>query len=139
MADFKKQSGFTLIELMVVTIIIGILAALALPAYNLYRNEARFSEAILAVGSYRQAIAVAAQAGKFMALSDIDSGTNSVPPAQLRSSTLHGIGVADGVITVTWKSDSSDLDGVTFTLAASSATPPVDWTVGGSCVALGYC
>ncbi|MEZ5489472.1 MAG: prepilin-type N-terminal cleavage/methylation domain-containing protein [Gammaproteobacteria bacterium] len=138
-ASRQNQQGFTLIELMIVTIIIGVLASLALPAYNLYRSEARFSEAILAVGSYRTSIAVQAQAGRFTALGDIDAGTNSVPPGQVRSATLHGIDVTDGVLTVTWKADGSELDGVTFTLTASSPTPPLDWAIGGTCVALGYC
>ncbi|MCP5348166.1 MAG: prepilin-type N-terminal cleavage/methylation domain-containing protein [Gammaproteobacteria bacterium] len=138
-SNFKKQQGFTLIELMIVTLIIGVLVALAMPAYNSYRNEARFTEAILAIGSFRQSVAVAAQAGKFSALADIDAGTNSIPPGQVQTATLHGVDVTDGVITVTWKADGTDLAGVTFTLTASSATPPVDWTLGGTCVTLGYC
>ncbi|MBT8145750.1 MAG: prepilin-type N-terminal cleavage/methylation domain-containing protein [Gammaproteobacteria bacterium] len=135
----QRQKGFTLIELMIVTIIIGILATLAMPAYNAYRNEARFTEALLAVGDHRSAVSVQVQSGRFTALSQIDSGTNGIPPEQVRTSTLHGINVVDGVVTVTWKNDSSDLAGVTFTLTASGTTPPVEWTIGGSCVALGYC
>ena len=42
----KQQHGFTLIELMIVTAIIGILVSVALPAYSLYRDRARFAEAI---------------------------------------------------------------------------------------------
>jgi type IV pilus assembly protein PilA len=51
-----KQSGFTLIELMIVVAIIGVLAAVALPAYSDYTVRARVSEVILAASSCRSAI-----------------------------------------------------------------------------------
>ena len=50
------QKGFTLIELMIVVAIIGILAAVALPAYQDYTNRAKAAEVVLAAGSARTCV-----------------------------------------------------------------------------------
>jgi type IV pilus assembly protein PilA len=124
---------------MIVVAILGILAAVALPAYRLYTDRARFSEAMLQIDDFRNMIVVHAQMNRFGSIADVDAGTNGLPNPIPRTVTLHGLDLVDGLVTVTWKNDGTDLDGVTFTLQASGVIPPVNWTEGGTCKPLGYC
>ena len=59
--DMKRQSGFTLIELMIVVAIVAILAAIALPAYQTYTLRAKYSEVVAAAGPAKTAFEVCAQ------------------------------------------------------------------------------
>jgi type IV pilus assembly protein PilA len=59
----KQQSGFTLIELMIVVAIIGILAAIAIPSYMDYTRKARVSEVMLAASSARSCVTELVQGG----------------------------------------------------------------------------
>jgi len=132
----RSQKGFTLIELLIV---VAILASVAIPSYALYRNKSRFAEALLAVGSVRSAMVVATATGRVGALTDLDSGAFGLPPTIPQGPTTNGIDVVDGVITVTWMADGTDLAGETYTLSAGGVLPPVQWTPGGSCIGNGYC
>ncbi len=135
----KTQSGFTLIELMIVVAIIGILAAVALPAYQTYTQRATFSEVVLATTPYKSAFEVAAQGGRVTALADADAGTNGIPSAAGATGVVASVGVTDGVITAT--STTTDFGGTAYTyiLTPAGVTAPIQWTTSGSCLAQGLC
>lgn len=60
----KRPRGFTLIELMIVVAVIGVLAAVAIPAYDGYIKRARLSEVTLAMGSIMNAYITSVQLGR---------------------------------------------------------------------------
>ncbi len=135
----NTQKGFTLIELMIVVAIIGILAAVALPAYQNYSNRAKFSEAVMAATPLKTAIELAIQTSSPAAVGDLDAGAFGIPANVTAAATVHGVTVLDGVVTITWQDDGTVLDGVTYSLTPNGIVAPVQWTEGGTCLAAGYC
>jgi type IV pilus assembly protein PilA len=96
----KQQKGFTLIELMIVVAIIGILAAIAIPAYQDYTIRARVTEGLSMASSAKLAVSETSMTNN--ALPATQAATGYVSPAATANVTSIGITDATGVITVTY-------------------------------------
>ena len=107
----KMQQGFTLIELMIVVAIIGILAAVALPAYQDYTVRARVTEGLSLAASAKTAVAENAASG-----TALNTGWDA--PAATDNVTSVAVAGATGVITVTYTAVAG---GGTLTLVPTSA------------------
>lgn len=135
----KIQQGFTLIELMIVVAIIGILAAVALPAYQSYTLKAKFVEVVNGVAPYKTAIELCAQSGDCLAAGGATLSTSlgvaGIPSALAASTTfLSTITLtASGMLTAT-ATTSGGLANESYTLTpAFTAGQAITWTAGGSC------
>ena len=133
--DFLKRSmqkGFTLIELMIVVAIIGMLAAVALPAYQDYTKKAKFAEVIAVSNTYKTAVALCAQEAGSVA--DCAVGTKGVP-ASVTTTHVASVDVAlvTGVITVTPTSTTDATATYVLTPTLSTTGGPMTWAVSGGC------
>ncbi|MEW9797236.1 pilin [Alteromonas sp. CYL-A6] len=127
----SNQKGFTLIELMIVVAIIGILAAIALPAYQNYTQKARFTEVTNATAAVKSAVEVCAQTTNDLA--NCDGGTNGIPADVVASAAgadpdIVGLSTTNGVIVATAHGDMDVPGAGTFTLTPALNNGRVTWT-----------
>ena len=136
----KNQKGFTLIELMIVVAIIGILAAVALPAYQTYTSKAKFSEVILATSGHKTAIEVCAQATG--AIANCAPSTNGVPADLGASGHLASLVWAEGTPSLTATAAAANgLNGEPYVLTPTLANGKITWAVApaSTCIAASLC
>ena len=121
------QKGFTLIELMIVVAIIGILAAVALPAYQDYTVRAKVTEVILAASAAKLGVAEAAATLSALPTSAQFTAVNQV------SKYVSGV-VWNGTIVTATATGDANISGSTITLTPTlvSATGVVTWVCGGT-------
>lgn len=136
----NMQKGFTLIELMIVIAIIGILAAIALPAYQTYTKKAKFTEAVLAAASVRSNIDICFQDKDNYTLSNCDSFSKIGIDASVATApnTINSITIDANTAIITVIGEPS-VDSVTYTLSPTASNNSLTWSAGGSCVAAGLC
>ncbi|MDF1821578.1 MAG: pilin [Alcanivoracaceae bacterium] len=114
----KKASGFTLIELMIVVAIIGILAAVAIPAYQDYTVRSKVSEGLALVSSAKIAMVEGFGSGQMVGLQAAANGWLTGFTAT-KYVTNVAIDTTNGEITVTFSPNTGPADGQTLVLTPS--------------------
>jgi len=124
----QLQKGFTLIELMIVVAIIGILAAVALPAYQDYTKRARVTEGFNLAASAKTAVADYYSANNVL---PSDNASVGLPTStDITGASVKSVAVgANGVITIVYN-DKVD-DGKNITLTPTTGTASMSWACSG--------
>ncbi|HFB6310667.1 TPA: pilin, partial [Neisseria gonorrhoeae] len=124
------QKGFTLIELMIVIAIVGILAAVALPAYQDYTARAQVSEAILLAEGQKSAVTeYYLNHGKWP---ENNASAGVASPSDIKGKYVESVTVTNGVVTAKMKSDgvNNEIKGKRLSLWARREAGSVKWFCG---------
>jgi len=129
----KQQSGFTLIELMIVVAIIGILAAIAIPAYQDYTIRAKVTEGLNLGDAAKSAVAEYRISQAAWPTGNSNAGIGATINSKYVTSVVVGNG--NGQITVSYKAATGVGNNSTIVFAGTFLNGVVDWTCTGGTVA----
>lgn len=134
-----SQKGFTLIELMIVVAIVGILAAVALPAYQGYIKRGAYTEVIAQANPIKTAIAECVTINGALTSCDTFAKLNITAPAATTTFASAALTGTTAVVTLTPNAVKGILATETCTLTpTANSTGALTWAYGGGCLTAGY-
>ncbi|MBB1408592.1 pilin [Pseudoalteromonas sp. SG44-17] len=130
----QSQKGFTLIELMIVVAIIGILAAVALPAYQDYTKRAHVSEGITLAASAKAAVTEYYVSQAAWPTTNAQAGLPDSTTITGNAVTSVAVGNGNGEITVTYNDKVADTTTIVFAPTVASTGGSITWICTGGTV-----